>query len=68
LWALIIIIFKSTDREDVKIRLVSKNKEILHAKSILSKFPKWLRESEELIPEVGDWIEDISIYIPAVPL
>ena len=56
------------DKEEVKARLAIKNREIQHAKSVLRKFPSWLIESEELIPEVGDWVEDIRTHIPAVLL
>jgi hypothetical protein len=53
--------------EQTKKRLATKAQEIRAAKEWLSGFPDWLHPKERNIPEVGDWIEDISMLSFVLP-
>jgi hypothetical protein len=54
-------VLKRDENHAIKVRLAVKTRKIVVAKKYLAEFPGWLRQYEHLIPEVGDWIEDIGL-------
>jgi hypothetical protein len=43
-------------------RLATKSHDIKTAKEFLKDFPNWLNPQVRLIPEAGDWVEDIGMF------